>query len=225
MTQDRGGNVAAIKRIACGPQTCEAVATPVCPLLIHHVLQRATQVAQHEYLADLRWAATGQEDGGRGLPPGKILLTRCELLREEGVCREAVAREADRRTGDLTERHCAEALQRREPNARCRRNHAVQQSLRDPAPVIAMEELQVRRLRPNADATNNVCFVARAQMDHRRRDAAEADELTLQHIDGKACGYTGVNRIAAGFQDLQAGERCVVVSRYYNMSLGYNLRP
>src|SRR4051812_13665941 len=88
-----------------------------------------------------------------------------------------------------------------------------------------MEELQVCGLRPDTDTADHMRLVARAEMDHCRRHAAEADELALQHVDGKAGGYSGVDRIAPRFQDLQPGKRGIVVTGYDDVSPGHEVRP
>ncbi len=62
-------------------------------------------------------------------------------------------------------------------------------------------------------------FVAFGQMDHRRSHAAETDELALQHVDRQPGRDAGVDRIAAGLQYLQAGERCVVMPGHHDMLL------
>ena len=78
-------------------------------------------------------------------------------------------------------------------------------------------------MRPDADTVDHVHFVAFGEMDHDRRDATEADELALQHIDRQAGRDAGIDRVAAGFQDLEAGERGVVMAGHHHMVLRHDI--
>ena len=217
VAQDRGGDVAPVERVARGVQPGETVAVGVRAFLVRHVLQRASEVALHEHIARRRRFAIGQEYRGGGGPVGKVLHAHGELLGQERIGRETVAREADRGGCDLAERHGAKAGQRGNPDAGRGGDDAVQQALGDTAAVVAVEVLDAGGLGPDANAADHVALIGFGEVDHHRGDAAEADELAFQHVDREAGGDAGIDGVAAGFQDLQAGKRGVVVAGHHDV--------
>jgi hypothetical protein len=223
MARDRAGDVTAIERIARRLQAGKSIAVGVGPLLIRHVLQRAGEIGLHEDLAHLGRPSVGQENGGRGRPVCEVILPGSELLGQERIGRETLAREADRGCRHLAERHRAEARQSGDPDARSGGNHRVQQALGNAPIEVTMEMLDAGGLRPDADAADHMGLAAFAEVDHGRRDTAEAHELALQHVDRETRRDARIDRVAAGFQDLQAGERGVVVAGHHHVAARHHI--
>jgi hypothetical protein len=63
------------------------------------------------------------------------------------------------------------------------------------------------RLRPGAEPGNRDHLVTFGKVDHDRRDPGETDILRLQHGQRHAAGASGIDRIAAGLENLECGLR------------------
>jgi hypothetical protein len=77
--------------------------------------------------------------------------------------------------------------------------------------VLAHEQIGRQCLRPPAEA-GDAFDVAVRQPDHGRRDAGDVHQVGLQHAKRNAGGATGIDRIAAGFQNGEGRGGCQIMA-------------
>ena len=211
------GDVAAIERIVRGAQTGLPPVRRPSAFRIRHVLQAAGKVGLDESLAHRRHPPARQEYR-RGIRPlANLVLFRRQYLGQERIGRKPVACESDCRGGDLAERHRAVPRQRSDPVGGSGRNNRVQDAVRDAPAVMGAEILGAGCLGPRADAADHHWFFVAGKMNHDWRNAAEADELALQHVDRETGGHACIDRVATGFQHLESGLGSPVMAGRNNM--------
>ncbi len=71
--------------------------------------------------------------------------------------------------------------------------------------MLAHEELGVERARPSAEPGDRDDLALLGVVDHDRRDAGEIDEVDLQDAERDPGRDAGIDRVAAGLQDLEPG--------------------
>ncbi len=207
---DLPGDVASIEGVAGGGQPGGPAAIAGRLFLIDHVADGFCQIRLHELVAQLRRLAAGQEDR-RVLRPARIIgLMGADGLGEQRVHREAFGGEADRRGGDVAEAHCPVAFECGDPGIRRSGNDGAQHAFRDAAAMFAHEKLRIERARPMAQAGNGFnCAIRQPQDD--RRHPGEIHQVGLQNAERDAGGAAGVDRVATGLQDREAGHRCEIM--------------
>ena len=204
VAHDRLGDVAAVERVARRGEAGQPAALGRRALLVDHVLQRAGEIGLHEALADLRQLAAGQEDR-RVRRPGAVavlvLLDHGRHVLEHG---EALARVADRRCRDVAEGHRAVVAERGDPGVGRGRHHGAQDAQRHLAAMLAHEQIGREALGPVAEAGDGD-DLALAGADHDRRHAGDVHLVGMQHGERDARGAAGIDRVAAGLEDREAG--------------------
>ncbi len=181
-------------------------------LLVRHELHGPSQVGLPEDFADFGRAALRQEHFLAGGPPLVILLVLLDELRHHRVHRETVARETDGAGRDVAEAHRSEMFQRGEPRIRRSRHHAALHAFRYLAAVPLHEVVRCNRLGPHAEPIDAMHFLVLRRIDDLGRHSGEIDLVGLQHPDRNARGHAGIDRVAAGLQDLEAGMRGEIMS-------------
>jgi hypothetical protein len=112
----------------------------------------------------------------------------------------------------FTEGHRAVLLERLDPCRGRRGHHGAQNARRHRAAMLAPEILDRRRLGPRAEAVDVHDLALFREVDHERRNAGEVDAIGLQHAERDAGGDAGIDRIAAGLENLETGVRGGIVT-------------
>jgi hypothetical protein len=81
----------------------------------------------------------------------------------------------------------------------------------DAAALVLAEPCGTRQLRPRAEAADRHRLAGSGQVDHDRRHAGEVNVLALQHAQRDTARHAGVDRVAAGLEDLEPDLRGEVV--------------
>jgi len=175
-------------------------------------LQRGAEVALHEQLAGLGRPAAGQIDRGAAVPAAILLGVLLDVVGQERIHDEAVAREARRGGRDLAERHGAVARQRGDPGIGRRRHHGAAHACRHGAAVLAHEHLRIEFLGPPAQPVDGDDLLLGGRVEDDRRHARDVDDVGLDHAEHHAGRAARVDRVAAGLQDLESGMRRQIVT-------------
>ena len=215
------GDRALVEAVVRGAQLRRAVARRLA-LGLDHALDGAREIGLPEPVAHRGRAAARPEDGGVlwiAIDLGGVDLERVAQLR---IHVEAVARELIRGRHRLLEAERAEAPQRLDVRRRRGGKHLAQDALGHALAALGAQACDVGRRRPVAEARERDHAVFGLEVDQRRRDAGEANDVGLQHRKRHGGGHAGVDRIAAriehahrrgGREIVPAGNR-VVASRH-----------
>src|ERR1700730_17514713 len=215
---DLAGDVAAVESIACRFEPGLA-ASPIgamvggCPLFVGHVLQRRCKVGLAEHLASFGEPPIRQKDR-RGRGPGAVIrLVALQALGHQRIHRKAVARQSDRRRGDLAKAHRAVAPECGDPGVGGGWNDSPQHALGDPAAMLALEEFGVERLWPRTEPGDGHHLVLVGELDTDRCHAGDVYEVALQHPERDPGAAPRIDRVAASLQDTEAGGRREIMPR------------
>ena len=190
---DGGGDFAAVKGVADGPQPGFAATPPGGGLLVGQVLEGARQVRLEEHLPHGGRPAAWQEDlGGRRRRP-KGLGVLADQGGHQGIHGKSVAGEADSGLGDLGEAHGAVVLQGGHPGVRGGGNDAAQDAGRDGAAVMLLEVRARGEPGPGAEAADRHHLVAVGQVEDDRRDAGQPVEDPFEDTERQPCCHAGVD--------------------------------
>ena len=83
--------------------------------------------------------------------------------------------------------------------------------------MLAHEQLRVEGLWPGAEPSDRHDLLFVGEIDHDRRDTGHIDEIALQDAERDAGGAAGIDRVAAGLQNVEARGRREVMARRYRV--------
>ncbi len=222
---DRGGDVAAVKRIAGGRQAYRPTGCQMRPLFLDHESKCGREVGLEEQLADAGRPAAWNIDSGARRPARVIRFVERDHIGEQRVHREAVARKADRRCRDVSERHRAEPFQRCYPSVWSRRHNSSPQPIRDASAVLAAEILGIGRLRPPTETAYRRDLFRGRLIEHDRGDARRRHDVRLQDFQGDTASHAGVDRVAASLQHNERRVRRGVMACHGHVARTHQRRP
>ena len=225
---DRTGQVAAVETVARGLQALQA-ASPARPrgaFLVHHVPQARRQVSLDEQLAHLGHLTPGQVHRRVRRPAFDLGPRRLQLLAHEGVHDEAFASETLGEVRNIAEGERAEPTQRLDVRRRRCGHDGAQQTFRDLAAVLCLEQLARGLGGPHAYAIDRDRLLLVRQPDDHRRDTGDVDLVAVHHGEHECSGDTGIHGIAARLEHLERRLGSEVVARAHAvLARGYDGAP
>ena len=78
--------------------------------------------------------------------------------------------------------------------------------------MLAHKEFGVERLGPGAEPGDGDDLTLLGEVDHDRRHPGDIDQIALQHAERQAGRTPGVDRVAAGLQNVEPGGRGEVMA-------------
>ena len=173
-------------------------------VLVGHELDGAREVGLDEFVASFRHLPARQVDRRIGLPAAILVGVGCDRPGKQRIHREALGGEADGGGGDVGETHRAVAAERCDPGVGGGGDDGAQDAVGDFAAVLAHEQVGGQALGPPAQA-GDAFHRAVGEAEHDRGHAGEVDQVGLQHAECDARRTAGIDRVAAGLQDGEAG--------------------